>query len=699
MLDALVGRWTADMASAVYLPMSRAELGRFLREMAGGLAAAVAARPADLAAARRTGLLLVEADLLGAEVLPATLRSLGVHLPRVAAEVGVERPADTAVEVVAAVAEGYVGRLRRRIQEEQEAIYRALEQARVQTEAALGASEARFQAVFANAGIGIGIADLNGTIIEANPAFAAMLGYTVEEFCRLRVDDFVYPDDAPGMWELYREVIEGRRDTARVEKRYRHRDGTVVWTQLTASLVRDAGGAPLYTVAMTEDVTARRALQERLRHQALHDPLTLLPNRALFQDRLAAVFAQAGRRVGVCYLDLDQFKAVNDRFGHHTGDALLVAVADRLDQVVSARGHLIARMGGDEFVVLVENPAEGELGALADAVLAVLAEPVPVEGLRLQVSASIGVVESAVADTTPIEILKSADTTLFWAKADGRNRWRSFDPDRHARDIARYTLADTLLAGLDRGEFYLEYQPIIDLRCRRVCGVEALVRWAHPALGRLGPDEFIDIAEETGAIVPLGMRVLIEACQRVGAWNAEHPGGELFVSVNLAVRQTQEPDLVEGVANVLDATGLAAPLLQLELTESALLGPAGRPVEAIHSLADSGIRVAVDDFGTGFSNLGYLTRLPLHTLKLAGTLIDGLSVDAARSEAVVTSMISLAHALGITVTAEAVETPEQAEHLRAAGCDMAQGWLYAPPQRWDRLQASLDRPLGVIDHR
>ncbi|HXV94079.1 MAG TPA: EAL domain-containing protein, partial [Pseudonocardia sp.] len=685
--------WAVELARPAYLPMTRAELHRFVSDAANRLAAAAAAEPPDLQAARWVGTSLVDADLVAAGVLPATMAALGRHLAPVARAAGARRPQATAPEVLAAVADGYVARLRARILHEQEMVRRAEVEARRQTENALRSSEARFRAIFANAGIGIGIADMQGRIVDANGAFASMLGYTVDEFCRLRVSDFVYPDDAAGMWDLYQEIIEGKREMARVEKRYRHRDGRIVWTDLTASLIRDANGAPLYTVAMVEDVTTRRELQERLRRQALHDPLTLLPNRTLFQDRLSALFARPGSRVGICYLDLDRFKAVNDRLGHDVGDRLLLAVARRLDTCVSNRGHLVARMGGDEFVVLVEDPPEGELAVLAETVLAELTEPVDVDEHQLVVSASIGVVESCVGETTPADLLKAADVTLYWAKSEGRNRWSRFDPERNARDMTRYTLSATLQPGLERDEFRVEYQPIVGLGDGRTRGVEALVRWTHPELGLLGPDQFIDIAEENGAIVALGRRVLVEACEQAAAWNAAHPGVELFVSVNLAVRQAHDPDLVDDVAAVLGQTGLPPRLLQLELTESALLGPAGHPVEAITALARMGVRIAVDDFGTGYSNLSYLPRLPLHTLKLAGVLVEGLRNPSTGADAIVASLIVLAHSLGLDVTAEGVETQEQAEQLRAGGCDTAQGWFYAHPVPWDELVDLLDAEL------
>lgn len=688
---ALVEEWESELARPVFRPMSRSELRRFLGWAALRLAFATAADPPDVEVGRFVGTALVDADLLDRGDLPATVSVLARNLPDVARSLDATDADGAATRTLSALVDGYVARMRARILDEQEMVRQAEVRARRETQDALRSSEARFRAIFAGSGIGIGIADMTGRIVDANEAFAKMLGYPVAEFCELNVNDFVYPDDAKGMWELYEDIIDGKRESARVQKRYRHRDGHMVWTDLTASLIRDSAGAPLYTVAMAEDATMRRELQERLRHQALHDPLTSLPNRTLFNDELAEAFARRGSRIGVCYLDVDRFKVVNDRLGHDVGDRLLVAVAGRLHECVSERGHLVARMGGDEFVILVEDPPPGELATVADTVLAELVAPFDVAGHHLVVSASVGVVETAVDDTTPAEVMKAADVTLYWAKNDGRARWARYDAERAEQDMTRYTLSATLSAGLERNEFEVEYQPIVRLSDGVVAGVEALVRWNHPTLGRIGPDRFIDVAEETGAIVPLGLHVLGEACRKAADWNAAHPGAGLFVSVNLAVRQAHDPGLVTDVALVLAETGLDPQLLQLELTESALLGPAGRPVDAITALAGLGIRIAVDDFGTGYSNLGYLPRLPLHSLKLAGVLVEGLRSPTAGARQIVSSLVSLAHALGLTVTGEGVETEAQAARLSEAGCDTAQGWLYARPAPWSQLEPTLER--------
>jgi diguanylate cyclase (GGDEF)-like protein len=427
-----------------------------------------------------------------------------------------------------------------------------------------------------------------------------------------------------------------------------------------------------------------------LRYQANHDPLTGLANRALFTERLHAAFSSgAGGRIGLCYLDLDGFKVINDSLGHVVGDQLLVAVASRLDGLVSADGRLVARMGGDEFVVLVEQSSTvAEVVELAKDILACLAEPVRIGGHRLSVSASIGIVERAAAESSPADLMRDADITLHWAKADGKNRWACYDQERNANEIARFTLAATMPAALAHGEFYVDYQPLLQLGDGKVFGVEALVRWAHPEFGRLGPDRFIGLAEETGLIVPLGRWVLAEACDQAREWLNTYGADAPIVSVNLAARQVAEPSLVDEVRAILEAAALPASRLQLELTESAIMGTAGAPLDALRELADLGVRIAIDDFGTGYSNLAYLRHLPVHALKIAGSFVEGLRDGAAASvdTRIVTALVQLAHTLGLDVIAEGVETQSQVDLLRQIGCDSAQGWLFAKPGRPEEIE-------------
>ncbi|MDQ7907305.1 EAL domain-containing protein [Phytohabitans sp. ZYX-F-186] len=689
--------WARAGAALGYVPMSPDETERVLRDHTMLLAETLVAEPFVATPAYGVGRALVDAHFTVPEFLDQTLLTFGRRFLELVVPGSSGKHADRAVALQAALAAGYARGLRDRTFAQQERISRAVWSARNQAEQDLRASEARFRAVFAGAAIGIGIADLDGRIIDVNQAFADMLGYSLDEMREINVTELFYPDDAPGMWDTYKEMIEGKRDGARVEKRYFRKDRTILWTDLSVSLIRDEDGQPRFTVAMVEDITDRYELQERLRFQALHDPLTGLPNRTLFFERLAAVFDGAATRVGVCFLDLDGFKAVNDSLGHYVGDELLVVVARRLAASVSARGHLVARMGGDEFVILVEDSSGTDAAvAVAEAALAAVAEPVKIDSHQpLSVTASIGIVEREVRGTSPTDVMKAADTTLYWAKADGRGRWALFDPVRGAHQLARAALAAALPGALDRGEFTLEYQPIVGLTSGRLRAVEALVRWRHPELGTVPPDRFIGLAEETGMIVRLGRWVLEQACVQAARWHREFPDAGLVVSVNLAVRQANAPGIVEEVAGVLERTGLPARQLQLELTESAVMPTAGEPVRSLRGLADTGVRIAIDDFGTGYSNLAYLRRLPIHSLKLAGPFIEGLrSGDLADSasvadERIVDALVRLAHALGLTVTAEAVETAQQADLLRGLDCDTGQGLLFGGATSADDITARL----------
>ncbi|MFJ9809865.1 putative bifunctional diguanylate cyclase/phosphodiesterase [Streptomyces sp. NPDC101158] len=572
-----------------------------------------------------------------------------------------------------------------------------------------------YRAAFRAARLAMAVVDRNGVVVAANESLAALLGTETAALREQAAADLVDLAADGRTWHAYREVLRGRRSRFRCTRRLKHPDGRSLWAEVTVSPVPDSPRV-LLTVA---DISDRRELQARLRHLQMHDPVTRLPNRTLFFERLTAALESAvaespadegprdrayesyesyghGRtgRIGICYLDLDGFKAVNDTLGHRVGDRLLAAVASRLTECADGYGytrnggHLVARLGGDEFAILVEDSTGTEqLADLAQSVLTALQEPFDLSGQRLSVSASIGVVERRAHGTSATCLMQAADTTLYWAKADGKARWTLFDPERNAHRMTRQALSSTLRPAVERGEFALEYQPLVDLANSAVRGVEALVRWNHPQFGTLTPNRFVGIAEEDGSIVELGRWVLQTACRQARQWQKDHPGDRpIFVSVNVAVRQVWDSDLVADVAGILAETGLAPHLLQLELTESAVMGSAGRPLQALQALSDMGVRIAIDDFGTGYSNLAYLSRLPVSVLKLDGSFVRGFQDEEHANpadELIVEALVQLAHRLGLTVTAECVETAGQAARLRRIGCDTGQGWLYSravPPE-------------------
>ncbi|MFJ1869309.1 putative bifunctional diguanylate cyclase/phosphodiesterase [Streptomyces sp. NPDC088097] len=569
-----------------------------------------------------------------------------------------------------------------------------------------GMSARDYRAAFDAAHLAMAVVDREGSVVVANRAFSGLLGTEPHRLVGQCAADLVDLAAEARTWQAYQEVLRGRQARLRCTRRLKHPDGHSLWTEVTLGPVPGTGDV-LLSVA---DISDRRDLQARLRHLQMHDPVTRLPNRALFFERLSAALEASSYgtgggtgRIGLCYLDLDGFKAVNDTLGHRVGDRLLTAVGARLTQCADrsgygrSGGHLVARLGGDEFALLVEDSTgTDQLADLARDVLSAVQEPFDLAGQRLSVSASIGVVERAAAGTSATGLMQAADTTLYWAKADGKARWTLFDPERNAHRMTRQALSSTLRPAVEREEFALEYQPLVDLESGTVRGVEALVRWNHPQFGTLTPNRFIGIAEEDGSIVQLGQWVLRTACRQARRWQIEQPSDSpVFVSVNVAVRQVWDSDLVGDVAEILAETGLAPQLLQLELTESAVMGSAGRPLQALQALSDMGVRIAIDDFGTGYSNLAYLSRLPVSVLKLDGSFVRGFRYEEGAhpnpaDETIVEALVQLAHRLGLTVTAECVETAGQAARLRRVGCDTGQGWLYSravPPDQIAKMIA------------
>ncbi|MFE7773070.1 putative bifunctional diguanylate cyclase/phosphodiesterase [Streptomyces sp. NPDC057445] len=568
-----------------------------------------------------------------------------------------------------------------------------------------------YRAAFNTAQLAMALVDHEGLVVSANDALAHFLGTEPAALHEQSAADLVDLASDDRTWHAYREVLRGSRSRFRCTRRLKHPDGRSLWAEVTVAPVPDSRRVLLCLA----DVSDRRELQARLRHLQMHDPVTRLPNRTLFFERLSnaletSSYEHGGTgRIGLCYLDLDGFKAVNDTLGHRVGDRLLAAVAARLAECADSDGHtrggghLVARLGGDEFAVLVEDSTGTEqLADLARSVLVALQAPFDLAGQRLSVSASIGVVERAAEGTTATGLMQDADTTLYWAKADGKARWTFFDPERNAHRMTRQALSSTLRPAVERGEFALEYQPLVGMSDGAVRGVEALVRWNHPQFGTLAPNRFIGIAEEDGSIVQLGRWILRTACRQAKQWQTDHPGeAPIFVSVNVAVRQVWDSDLVADVGGILAETDLAPHLLQLELTESAVMGSAGRPLQALQALSDMGVRIAIDDFGTGYSNLAYLSRLPVSVLKLDGSFVRGFRYDDGAhpnpaDETIVEAMVQLAHRLGLTVTAECVETAGQAERLRRIGCDTGQGWLYSRAVAPERIDGMIGvSPLSV----
>ncbi|HUO49716.1 MAG TPA: EAL domain-containing protein [Acidimicrobiales bacterium] len=574
-------------------------------------------------------------------------------------------------------------------------------------EEALREAHERFQAAYQNAPIGFALIELDGTIMDVNPSFAAIVDRDSASLIGLSVTEFTHPDDQGISADVMRRLAEGET-TCRFEKRYFRPDGTEVWTRVSASCVRDEEGRPRHLVSLVEDITESRSLREHLTFVAFHDQLTGLPNRALFVDRLATGLKRTlrnGRKVAVLLADIDQFKLVNDTLGLEVGDELIVAIAERLQQAVRP-ADTVARLAGGEFVVLCDGIRdEAEALDIAARVSGCLDLPVQVQGSEFFVTSCIGIALGKQADL-PERVLRDAGSALRRAKEQGSSRIEVFDQRDDVWTRNRLTTTNDLHLALRRQEFEVHYQPFVDLHTDSVVAVEALVRWRHPVRGLLPPAEFVDLAEEVGLIAPLGAWVLKEACGQMASWRHGSAvlGGEPWrhtVSVNVSPRQLMDARFAALVADTLAETAMDPDGLWLEITESTLLRDPEQAIATLTALRDTGVHISIDDFGTGYSSLSYLERLPAESLKIDRSFIVGLG-RGVESSAIVRAIVGLADSLGMACIAEGIETEEQLDRVRGLGCHLAQGYLLGMPQAAPDLDMDavgrIVRPVAGAPH-
>jgi diguanylate cyclase (GGDEF)-like protein/PAS domain S-box-containing protein len=527
-----------------------------------------------------------------------------------------------------------------------------------------------------------------------------IFGYAPDELLGKASIRLVHPDDVAQTGAWFAQVSRSAPGTvAHLEIRLRSGDGGWRHVELAGSNQlhdRDLRGL----VLNAHDVTERKALEAQLSHRTFHDPLTGLANRALFRNRVDHAIARGertGNSIALFLVDLDNFKLVNDGLGHSAGDRLLATVAHRVRDELRP-SDTVARLGGDEFAVLVEDDVtELSAAGVAQRLVAALRTPIGIDGQEVMASASVGVSilkvqgpdrpEHSDAD----ELLRDADLAMYAAKAGGGNRYAIFDPAMHADLLAEARQRAELERAFAEGQFVVHYQPIVELSSTRLVGVEALVRWEHPERGLVGPGAFIPLAEATGLIVPLGRWVLRQSCVQLARWRAEFPkASDVYMSVNLSVRQFQTPGLIDDVAAAIADAGVPAENLTLELTETLLMRDTVATVEALAALKALGVKLAVDDFGTGYSALSYLRRFPVDILKIDKSFVDGIATN--HEDAVLArTIVELGRTLNLQTLAEGIESADQSSQLEALGCTYGQGYLFARPTAPEEIEALLRR--------
>ncbi|HEY0511220.1 MAG TPA: EAL domain-containing protein [Thermoanaerobaculia bacterium] len=557
---------------------------------------------------------------------------------------------------------------------------------RKRAEMALRDSEERYALAVDGAKDGLWDWDLRRGRIYFSSRWKAMLGFQngdigddpAEWFSRM------HPDDQPVVQLALSAHLAGRSPDFESEHRILHRDGGWRWVLSRGLAVRNEAGEAYRMAGSQSDITARKAAEERLLHDAFHDPLTGLPNRALFMDRLGMAIAHAKRRLSytyaVLFIDLDRFKNVNDSLGHSAGDELLVAVARRLESCLRP-GDTVARLGGDEFTILLDEVADVDHAVqVAQRLHHEMARPFRVHGHEVFVTLSLGITVGAGGDyDRPEDVLRDADTAMYGAKASGKSRDAVFDRDMHDRAVALLELETDLRRAIDRSEFEIYYQPIVSLDTGKIDAFEALLRWRHPRRGLLHPNSFVPVAEDTGLIVPIGWWVLHQACSQLADWQGLAAGGErLAVTVNLSSKQFMQADLVQRLQDILRKTGIRPESLRLEITESTIMEQAEDAVAKLMALRSFGVKLYIDDFGTGYSSLSYLHRLPVDALKIDRSFISEMDSGGEPSE-IVGTIVTLARTLRMDVAAEGIETAEQVSRLRALSCHFGQGYFFSEP--------------------
>ncbi|HEV3226859.1 MAG TPA: EAL domain-containing protein [Acidimicrobiales bacterium] len=560
--------------------------------------------------------------------------------------------------------------------------------------AQLEASEHRFRALIEHAADVVTVLDADGTITYDSPSCTTVLGYASGARVGTSGFVFVHDDDRDRAERVVAQVAASPGSAAAFELRVKHFDGTYRWVEGSIANLLDETEVNGFVINF-RDITDRKFLEEQLAHQAFHDPLTGLANRALLLDRIDHALATRHRdpkhQIALLFLDLDDFKTVNDGLGHEAGDELLREAAARLSANLRP-GDTASRLGGDEFAVLLEGLPERDLAyEIGARVLESLQAPFDANGEGVCINASIGIAVS-VGNEDAAALLRNADLAMYRAKGQGKGRFEIYEAGMHAMVVDRMALKADMRRALAAAEFEPHYQPIVDLETGRMTGVEALVRWNHPERGLVAPAEFIPMAEETGLIIPIGSHVLHQACADAAHWQLElGERAPRSMSVNLSPRQIQDQGVVDDVELALSQSGLSPSALTLEITESFLLEDTESAARTLAGLKGLGVRIALDDFGTGYSSLTHLDRFPVDVLKIDKSFVDALDTDDTERSSLVSAIVNLGMMLGLHVTAEGIEGAGQLASLRSMGCELGQGYLFAKPMTASTLLDTMQR--------
>jgi diguanylate cyclase (GGDEF)-like protein/PAS domain S-box-containing protein len=570
----------------------------------------------------------------------------------------------------------------------------ALESAALTEDLLIQQSEARFASLVKNSSDVVTVIEPDSVVRYASPSSSRVLGVEPDQLEGTRFVELIHPDDKTQVLKFLTSTGDGEGHTGLIEFRIQHPDGGARYVEtLRTNLLHDPNVKGI--VLNTRDITERKEFEEELERQAFHDSVTNLANRALFRDRVIHAIERQerdGRPISVLFMDIDDFKTINDSLGHAAGDEVLVEVGDRLRKTLRT-ADTAARLGGDEFAILLEDGGDGVQAAeVADRIMQMLDEPFTLEGKEVFVRASVGIAVadgSGTGEAAAEALLRNADVAMYMAKEKGKGRYQVFEPEMHNTALRRLELKADLQRALEHEEFVLHYQPVIELETGRITGVEALIRWVHPERGMMQPLEFIPLAEETGLIVPIGRWVLRTACVYAMEVETMFPsGGEFHMAVNLSARQLTRPEIVDEVRETLADTGLEPSSLILEITESMVMQDMELAIERLNQLKALGVLLAIDDFGTGYSSLNYVRRFPVDILKVDKSFIDEVS-EGGESSALTAAVIELAGILNLKPVAEGIERADQLERLMELNCDLGQGYLFARPLAPGALETML----------